>query len=143
VTVPKQGHPDQSLGELVKDVSTHLSTVIHGEIELAKIELKSSLRFGGVGVVFFLLAAIIALFALTFGFIALAEGLIAAGLWRWAAYLAVFGFLILVAGTAAFIGLRMVKRVRPPERTITTTKETVTAIKAAATHPSPADSAAG
>jgi uncharacterized membrane protein YqjE len=134
VTVPKHATTDPSIGELVKDVSTHLSTVIHGEIELAKLELKKSVRFGGIGVALFVLAGIVAVFALTFGFIALAEGLIAAGLWRWAAYLAVFGFLLLVAALSAFIGYKQVRRVRAPARTISTTKDTVSALKAAASH---------
>jgi hypothetical protein len=139
VTVPKHATSEPSIGELVKDVSTHLSTVIHGEIELAKLELKSSVRFAGIGIALFAVAGIIAVFSLTFGFIALAEGLVSAGLWRWAAYLAVFGFLFLVALLAAFVGFKIVKRTRAPERTIATTKETVTALKAAAsTSSSPA-----
>jgi uncharacterized membrane protein YqjE len=140
VTVPKHASSDPSIGELVKDVSTHLSTVIHGEIELAKLELKSSVRVGGVGVALFVLAAVVAVFALTFGFIALAEGLIAAGLWRWAGYLVVFGFLILVAALAVFIGVKQVKKVRPPKRTIETTKDTVSALKVAASNSSPGTS---
>jgi uncharacterized membrane protein YqjE len=132
VTVPKHATSEPSIGELVKDVSTHLSTVLHGEIELAKLELKSSVRFGGVGVALFIVAGIVAVFSLTFGFIALAEGLIAAGLWRWAGYLVVFGFLMLVAALAGFIGFRQVKKVRPPSRTIETTKDTVAALKTAA-----------
>jgi uncharacterized membrane protein YqjE len=132
VTVPKHATSEPSIGELVKDLSTHLSTVIHGEIELAKLELKTSVRLGGLGLVFFVLAGIVAIFSLTFGFIALAEGLIAAGLWRWAGYLVVFGFLMLVAALSAFVGFRKVKKVRPPKRTIESTKDTVTALKAAA-----------
>lgn len=135
VSTPKHLQAEPSIGELVKDVSTHLSTVIHGEIELAKLELKSSMKFGGFGVGLFILAGIIAVFALTFGFIALAEGLIAAGLWRWAGYLVVFGLLMLVAGVSAFIGYKKVRRVRAPERTIATTKETVAALKTAASNP--------
>jgi uncharacterized membrane protein YqjE len=136
VTVPKHASSEPSVGELVKEVSTNLSTVLHGEIELAKMELKASLSFGGLGIALFIGAAIVTVFSLTFGFIALAEGLIAAGLWRWAGYLAVFGLLMLMAGLLAFIGFRKVKKVRPPQRTIDTTKSTVAALKTATAHSS-------
>ena len=136
MTVPKHATSDPSIGELVKDVSTHLSTVIHGEIELAKLELKSSVRFGGVGIALFVVAGIVAVFSLTFGFIALAEGLIAAGLWRWAGYLVVFGFLMLVAALSAFIGFKKLKKIKAPQRTIDTTKSTVSALKTAASNSS-------
>ena len=137
MSLPKHATSEPTIGELVKDVTANLSTVIHGEIELAKMELKSSLRFGGVGVLMFVLAGVVVLFSLTFGFIALAEGLIAAGLWRWAAYLAVFGLLIVFALGLVAIGYRLVKKIRPPQLTIDTTKETVTALKTAASNSEP------
>ncbi|MDT4951365.1 MAG: hypothetical protein QOJ37_3960, partial [Pseudonocardiales bacterium] len=40
---------EPSLGELVSEASTHLSTLIRSEIELAKLELRSSVKNGGVG----------------------------------------------------------------------------------------------
>jgi uncharacterized membrane protein YqjE len=140
VTVPKHasdtaGRSEPSIGELVKDATTQLSTVIHGEIELAKLELKSSFKFGGTGVVLFAVAAIVVVFSLTFLFIGLAELLARYLVPRWAAFLIVFGFLLLVAGLAGFIGFRMVKRVKAPTRTIETTKDTVTALRNAGHHP--------
>jgi hypothetical protein len=48
---------------------------------------------------------------------------------RWAAFLAVFGLLILVAGISVWIGVRKVKRVRAPARTIATSKDTVAYLK--------------
>ena len=121
---------DPSLGELVSEVSEHVSTLIRGEIELAKLELRSSVKNAGTGIVFFLAAAVVLVFSLTFGFIALAEGLIAAGLWRWAGYLVVFGFMLVFVGLAVFLGIRKIKRVRAPEKTIATGKDTVAYLKA-------------
>jgi len=118
-----------SIGELAKDVSTHLSTLIRGEVELAKLEVTSSVRNAGTGAGMFIGAAVLVVFSLTFGLIALAEGLVAIGLWRWLSYLIVFGFLILVAGLLVLIGVRKVKRVRAPARTIATTKDTVAYLK--------------
>jgi hypothetical protein len=49
--------------------------------------------------------------------------------WRWAAYLITFGLMLVIAGGAAFLGLRQVKKVMAPERTIETTKSTVAALR--------------
>lgn len=121
---------EASLGKLVADATESISTIVRGEIELAKLELRSSVKNVGVGVVFFAAAAVLLVFSLTFGFIALAEGLIAAGLWRWAGYLVVFGAMLLVIGLLVFFGIRKVKRVKAPERTIATSKDTVAYLKA-------------
>lgn len=126
---PQQSATDVSIGELAKDASTHLSTIIRGEVELAKVELKGSVKNAGAGVVMFVAAAVLLAFSLTFGLVALAEGLNAAGIWRWASYLIVFGFLVLLALLLVFVGFRKVKRVKAPERTIATSKETAAFLK--------------
>jgi uncharacterized membrane protein YqjE len=107
-----------------------LSTLVHSEIELAKLEVKSSVKNAGTGIGFFGAAVVVLVFSLTFGFVALAEGLVAAGLWRWAAYLAVFGFLLVLVVLFVVMGIRKVKRVRAPQRTIETSKDTVAYLKA-------------
>ena len=122
-TSPDGAQP--SIGELVQEASTQFSAVLHGEIELAKLEVRSSFKNLGVGAGSFGGAAVLFVFSLTFGLIALAEGLVAAGIWRWAAYLIVFGFLLVLVGVLILLGRRNVKRVRAPERTIATSKETL------------------
>ena len=104
--------------------------LIRSEIELAKLELRSSVKNAGVGVGFFGAAAVVLVFSLTFGFVALAEGLNAAGLWRWLAYLVVFVAQLCAVGLFVFLGVHKVKRVRAPERTIATSKDTVAYLKA-------------
>jgi hypothetical protein len=113
----------------VSDASTHLSTIIRGEIELAKLELRSSVKNAGTGVGFFVAAGVLLLFSLVYGFQALAEGIAALGVWRWLAFLIVFLFQVLVAGLFGFLGVKKVRRVRAPERTLRTTKETVDYLK--------------
>ncbi|HTZ43787.1 MAG TPA: phage holin family protein [Jatrophihabitans sp.] len=120
-----------SIGELVADATSHFSTLLHGEIELAKLEIKSSVKNAGTGAGAFIAAAVLLVFSLTFGLIALAEGLVAAGIWRWAAYLIVFAFLVLLAVLLVLVGVRKVKRVRAPQQTIDSTKDTVTALRRA------------
>ena len=82
----------------------------------------------------FAAAAVLLVFSLIFGLIALAEGLVALHLWRWVAYLIVFALLILLAGLFALLGMRKVKRVKAPQQTIDTTKSTVTALRQATAH---------
>jgi hypothetical protein len=77
----------------------------------------------------FAAAAVVLVFSLTFGFIALAEGLAAAGLWRWAAFLIVFGLQLVAVGLCVYLGVKKVRRVKAPEQTIKTTKETVDYLK--------------
>jgi hypothetical protein len=110
-----------------------MSTLVRSEIELAKLELRTTAKNAGTGVGAFVGAAVVFVFSLTFGFLALAEGLVAAGLWRWAAYLVVFGFQLLIVALLVFIGIRKVKRVKAPEKTIQTTKETVDYLKSSRT----------
>ncbi len=118
-----------SIGSLVQEASKNLSTVLHGEIELAKLELTSSFKNAGAGIGFFIGAVVLLLFSLTFGLIALAEGLIAAGIWPWAAFLIVFGLLLVLVAILGLLGYKSVKRVKAPERTISTGKETIAALK--------------
>lgn len=129
-SAPGRHAAEPSVGQLVADASESLSTLIRSEIELAKLELRSSVKNAGVGVGFFGAAAVVLVFSLTFGFVALAEGLNAAGLWRWLAYLVVFVAQLCAVGLFVFMGVRKVKRVRAPERTIATSKDTVAYLKA-------------
>lgn len=124
------GSAEASLGKLVADATESISTIVRGELELAKLELRSSVKNVGVGVGFFAVAGVLLVFSLTFGFIALAEGLIALGLSRWLGYLVVFGGMLLLIAVLVFFGIRKVKRVNAPQRTISTTKDTVAYLKA-------------
>jgi Putative Actinobacterial Holin-X, holin superfamily III len=118
------------LGQLVTDVSKNLSTLLHSEIELAKLELKVSVKNAGVGIGFFGASLVLLVFSLTFGLIALAEGIAATGVYRWLSYLIVFALLLIVVGLLVFMGVRKLKRIKAPERTIATSKDTVAYLKA-------------
>jgi MFS family permease len=134
-TSSPQHASEPTIGSLVADAHTSFSTLLHGEIELAKLEVKASVKNAGTGAGMFIAAAIMLVFSLTFGLIALAEGLVALHLWRWVAYLIVFGFLALLAGLLVFLGIKKVKRVKAPKQTIETTRTTVAALKQATSHP--------
>ena len=120
---------EPSIGQLAADASTQLSTIIRGEVELAKLELTASVKKAGIGAAMFAAAGVILAYSLTFGLISLAEGIHSLGLWRWLSYLIVFAVLVILALLLVFIGMRMVKKVKSPERTIATTKDTVAYLK--------------
>jgi uncharacterized membrane protein YqjE len=126
---PVPGTDEPSIGKLVSDASTHVSTLVRGEIELAKLELRSSVKNAGTGAVMFILAAAVALFSLVYGFQALAAGIAALGVPVWLSFLIVCVFQLLVAALLVFLGVRKVKRVKAPEKTIATTKDTVNYFK--------------
>jgi hypothetical protein len=129
---PRHAAEDPSIGQLVQEASESLSTIIRGEVELAKLELRASFKNAGVGGGMFGAAGVLLAFSMTFGLIALAEGLIALGLPRWAGYLIVFGLLLLIIGLLVLFGVKKVKRVKAPQRTIDTGRDTVAYLK---THP--------
>ncbi len=126
MTVPldKSDPTQPSLGKLVQDATEQISTLVHGEIELAKLELKVSAKRGGAGIAMFAAAAVLLVFALTFLFIAIAEVLHRYLMPRWAAYLVVFGLITFGAIILGILGYKSFKKVRAPERTIKTSKDT-------------------
>ena len=122
---------DPTLGKLVMDAQRDISTLISKEIELAKTELKVSVRHGGVGIGLFAGAALLGLLAVIMLSVSIAyfihwngDGL---GL-HWA-FLIVFGLYVLIAGLLALIGLKQVKRVKAPERAIKQGKQIPAALK--------------
>lgn len=127
-TAPRHA-ADPSLGALVSEASESLSTIIRGEVELAKVELRSSFKNAGASIALFAAAAVLLAYSLTFGLLALAEGLIALGLYRWAGYLVVFGLLLVIIVVVVLIGRRLIKKVKAPTRTIETGRETVDYLK--------------
>ncbi|MCE7009372.1 phage holin family protein [Kibdelosporangium philippinense] len=120
---------DQSIGALVKDATTHLSTLVRAEMELAKIEIARDVKRGLRGSIFFILALVVLMFSLYFPFIALAEGLAELGLQRWAGFLITWGVMLLVVGLFGFLGYRKVRGIKGPKRTIKTAQETMAALK--------------
>ena len=117
---PRSG--EQSVGELVREVTTHLSTLVRAEVELAKSEVTAEVKKGVTGSVFFAVAAVIGLFSLFFLFFTLAE-LLALVLLRWAAFAIVFGLMLLGAAVFGFLGYQKVRKIRKPERTIDSLRE--------------------
>ncbi|MFP5369436.1 MAG: phage holin family protein [Actinomycetes bacterium] len=117
------GVDEPSVGSLVQSAMADVSTLIRSEIELAKAEIGTSAKKAGISVGLFGAAGVLAAFAGIFFFITVAEFLTWLGLARWVSYLIVFALLILLAGVAALVGKRMLKKIEKPERTIETLRD--------------------
>lgn len=116
---------EPTLGKLVTDASRDISTLISKEIQLAKSELKVSIKAGGIGTVFFAVAGFLGLMALILGSIAAAyfvHELLDVGM-HWA-YSIVVGVYLLLAALLVVLGIRKVKQIRAPQRAIAQAQET-------------------
>lgn len=120
---------EPTLGRLVADASRDVSTLVQGEIELAKAELKVSVSKGGVGVAALLVAALAAGLGIVLLSFAIVYFLVMAGLDPAWSFLILAVVYLIVAGVIALIGMRKLKQVRPPERTIETSKQIPPALK--------------
>lgn len=113
---------DQSVGALVKEATAQVSTLFRAEVELAKAEVTAEVRKGVQGSIFFIVALAILLFSLFFLFFTFAE-LLALWLNRPASFAIVFGVMLLFAALFALIGYSRVRKIRKPERTISSLRE--------------------
>jgi len=120
---------DPTLGKLVMDAQRDISTLISKEIELAKSELKISVKHGGTGIGLFAGAAFLGLLAIIMLSVSIAYFIHWAGLGLHWAFLIVFGLYLLVAALLAFIGVKQVKQVKAPERAIQQGKQIPQALK--------------
>lgn len=118
---------DPSIGELVRDATTQMSTLVRAEVELAKAEITRDVKKGLTGSVFFILTLVVLLYSTFFLFFFLAE-LLDTWIWRWAAFLIVFVLMVVVAAVFAFLGYRKVRRIRGPQQTLESVKETTAAL---------------
>ena len=116
---------EPTIGELVSAATQDLSTLVRAEVELAKLELRASFRAGMRGSIMMMIAAVFGFFVLVMLLAAGAEGLVAAGLWRWLSYLIVAGVLIVLAVVLILVARRAFKKISAPERTMTTTRDTI------------------
>ena len=119
--------PNPSIGDLVKDASAQVSTLVRAEVELAKAEITRDVKKGLTGSIFFILALVVLLYSTFFMFFFLAE-LLDTWLWRWAAFLIVFVLMLVVTAVFALLGYLKVRRIRGPQQTIASVKETTAAL---------------
>lgn len=122
---------EPTIGKLVSDTSRHFSALVSQEIQLAKSELKLSLKYGGAGIGMFVGAALFGVLAIIMLSVAFAQLIHwnGSGLDLHWAYLIVFAVYLLIAGLLAFLGIRSVKKVKGPDRAIAQAKQTADVLK--------------
>nr|WP_228073403.1 phage holin family protein [Corynebacterium sp. ED61] len=116
-----------SIGDLVKDASAQISSLVRSEIELAKTEVATSAKKAGIGGGLFAAAAVILAYSSFFLFFTIAEAL-DTFLPRWLAFLIVFLFMLVLVGVLALVGLKQIKGVKKPEKTIASVNDLKTVI---------------
>lgn len=126
-----QNGDEPTVGQLVANASKDLSSLVRGEIELAKTELRKSAIAAGTGAGMFAAAAFLAVLVIILLSIAAAYGLTAAGLHPAIAFLIVAVFYLLIAVVLVFVGRRTLRGAKAPQRAIETSEESVEAIKKA------------
>jgi Putative Actinobacterial Holin-X, holin superfamily III len=114
---PEPAGADQSLGDLVALAAKDVSQLIRYEIDLAKTELRGDMRRVGLAAALGGVAAFVGCLMLVLLCFALAYGLVALGIWIWAAFLIVAGTCVLLAGAAVGIAVLKLKGLSGLRRT--------------------------
>lgn len=127
---PVTTQEEPTIGKLVVDASRDVSDLIKHEIELAKSELKVSVRAGGISIGLFAAAGFLVVLAIIMLSVAIAyfiQMIFDIDL-AWC-FLIVFVGYVALAALLGLVGARMVKKVRPPERAIEQGKQIPAAFK--------------
>ena len=123
------GHADlrqRPAAELVRDLSTQVSTLVRQELELARAELTAKGKQAGIGAGMFGGAGLFALYG-TGALVAAAILALATAVDGWLAAIIVGAALFVLAGVLALMGKARAKRAVPPapEQTLASVKEDV------------------
>jgi len=132
---PEPAGDDQSLGDLVALAAKDVSQLIRYEIDLAKTELKDDVQRVGLAAALSGVAAFVACLVLVLLSIALAFGLVALGIWAWAAFLIVAGVYVLFAVLVLGIAYLRVRRLSGLSKTRKTVTEGLDMLRSDNQHP--------
>jgi uncharacterized membrane protein YqjE len=119
VEIPGEG----SIGALVKDATTQVSTLVRAEVALAKAEVTGEVKKALQGSVFFILALTVLLFSSFYFFFFLAELFDQLWMSRWLAFLLVFLLMLFTAILFGLLGFLRVRKIRAPQKTIDSLKD--------------------
>ena len=119
---------ERTLGQLVSDASKDVSELIRYEVALARAEIQADVKRGAVAGGMFGAAGYLSMLATVALGIAAGFGL-AEALPGWLGFLLVAAVLLVLAGLLALIGKSQISKIKPPERTIRSTKQSIAALK--------------
>jgi hypothetical protein len=129
---------ERSLGQLVASATAEMSALVHDEIALAKAELRQDVKRGAIGGIAITAAGVLVLFALPVFSFAAAYGIHNLGLGLAWSFLIVGGAFVVLAALLALIAVAKFKKVKPPEKSIASAKQTAATLQGVKPHPRPA-----
>ncbi|WP_299530223.1 phage holin family protein [uncultured Streptomyces sp.] len=132
------GNADRSLGQLVASATAEMSALVHDEIALAKAEVRQDVKRGVIGSAAGIVAGVLLLFAIPVLSFAAAYGIHNLGLGLAWSFLIVGGAFILLGLLLALFAVAKFKKVKPPEKSIASAKQTASVLQGVKPHPRPA-----
>lgn len=126
---------ERSLGQLFASATAELSALVHEEIALAKAEIRDDARKATLGTGLLLTALTALFFAVPVGSIAAALGIHALGITLGWSFFIVFGAYLVIFAVLGWLGYGRFKKVKKPERSLESAKETVAVLQKARPHP--------
>ncbi|MFI5618145.1 phage holin family protein [Streptomyces sp. NPDC051567] len=128
---------ERTLGQLVASATAEMSALVHDEIALAKAELRQDVRRAGIGSGAAVAAGVLALFSLPVLSFSAAYGIHSTGLGLVWCFLIVGAAFLLIALLLVLLAVAKFKKVKPPERTIASVKQTAAIVGTVKPHPRP------
>ncbi|CAG7649189.1 Putative Holin-X, holin superfamily III [Actinacidiphila bryophytorum] len=125
----------RSIGQLFAAATAEMSALVHDEIALAKAELRQDAKRAAFGSGAVVGAVALAFFSVPMLSFAAAYGLQALGLTLGWSFLIVFGGYVLLALLLGAFAYGRFKKVKKPERSIASAKETAAVLQKAKPHP--------
>ncbi|WP_297006266.1 phage holin family protein [uncultured Corynebacterium sp.] len=129
-----------SIGELVRDASTQVSSLIRSETELAKTEIAGSAKKAGIAAGLLGGAGVILAYSSFFFFFFLAE-LLDNWMPRWVAFLVVFLIMFVLVVVLAIVAIKFIKGVKKPAATIESVSQLTSVIPGSSSPASSSDDA--
>ena len=123
ITQAADGAPEQSLGDLVSQAVGDVSQLIKYELDLARLEIKADIRRIGIAGALVGFAGVVGAMVLVMLCWAYAYGLVALGIYPWAAFLIVAGTLVVLGALAIWIGSILVRRMSGLSKTVRTVQD--------------------
>jgi hypothetical protein len=114
----------QSLGAMVKGVTEDISTLVRGEIELAKTEFRDTAKTAANGGGLLAAAGVTAFLGVIFLLLTLAWVLVQLGLPTWAGFGIVTLLLIIVAAILGIVGKKRLDTIKGAERSAASIEKT-------------------
>lgn len=125
----------RTLGQLVAAATAEMSALVHEEIALAKAELRQDVKRAGVGGGAVAVAGVLGLFAVPVLSFAAAYGIHNLGLGLAWSFLIVGGAFLVVAALLALLALAKFKKIKKPELSIASARQTAQALQNVKPHP--------